>query len=228
MLEDCKILKDSIEIINSFTKGQNIRKKGEDVKKNTIVFREGRKIRPVDLAQLLSLGIKKIDVYKKIKVGIFSTGSEINKNSKRKKNYIFDANKLTLISMFKKIGCDAFDLGLVKDDFYETKKKILESYSKFDLLVSTGGISSSDTDMVGKILSNFGKIKFWKLAIKPGRPFAFGEIKKTPFIGLPGNPVAAIVTFLMLVVDYVKILSGDRNYKVKKDLINANFSMKKK
>ena len=111
---------------------------------------------------------------------------------------------------------------------FTKQKKILESYSKFDLLVSTGGISSSDTDMVGKILSNFGKIKFWKLAIKPGRPFAFGEIKKTPFIGLPGNPVAAIVTFLMLVVDYVKILSGDRNYKVKKDLINANFSMKKK
>ena len=82
--------------------------------------------------------------------------------------------------------------------------------------------------MIGKILLRFGKINFWKLAIKPGRPFAFGEIKRTPFIGLPGNPVAAIVTFLMLVVDYVKILSGDKNYKVKKSLIPASFSMKKK
>ncbi|MBD22251.1 MAG: hypothetical protein CL572_01120 [Alphaproteobacteria bacterium] len=228
MLEDCKILKNSIEIRSKFKIGQNIRKKGEDVRKNKIVFMKGRKIRSVDLAQLLSLGIEKVNVYKKLKVGIFSTGSEINQSLKRKKNYIFDANKLTLISMFKKIGCEALDLGLIKDDFNETKNKITKNSSKCDLLVSTGGISSSETDMIGKILLRFGKINFWKLAIKPGRPFAFGEIKRTPFIGLPGNPVAAIVTFLMLVVDYVKILSGDKNYKVKKSLIPASFSMKKK
>ena len=100
-------------------------KKGEDVKKNKIVFIKGRKIRSVDLSQLLSLGIKKVKVLKKIKVGIFSTGSEINQNLKRK-NYIFDANKITLISMFKKIGCEAIDLGLIKDDFNETKKKLLK------------------------------------------------------------------------------------------------------
>ena len=82
--------------------------------------------------------------------------------------------------------------------------------------------------MIGRILSSYGKINFWKLAIKPGRPFAFGEINKTPFIGLPGNPVAAIVTFLMLVVDYVKILSGNRNIKIKKNMISSNFSMTKK
>ena len=103
MLEDCKILKDSIEIINSFTKGQNIRKKGEDVKKNTIVFREGRKNKTSRSGSIIIIS-KKIDVYKNKSSGNFSTGSEINKNSKRKKNYIFDANKLTLISMFKKIG----------------------------------------------------------------------------------------------------------------------------
>ena len=228
MLEDCQPLKNSVEIKKKFKIGQNIRKKGEDVKKNKIVFIKGRKIRSVDLSQLLSLGIKKVKVLKKIKVGIFSTGSEINQNLKRKKNYIFDANKITLISMFKKIGCEAIDLGLIKDDFNETKKKIIKNSSKFDLLVSSGGISSSETDMVGKILSSFGKINFWRLAIKPGRPFAFGEINRPPFIGLPGNPVAAIVTFLMLVVDYVKILSGDKNFRIKKRLISANFSMKKK
>ena len=96
------------------------------------------------------------------------------------------------------------------------KKKIIQNSSKCDLLISSGGISDSETDMVGKILSSFGKINFWKLAIKPGRPFAFGEINKTPFIGLPGNPVAAIVTFLMLVIDYLKILSGNKNVKIKK------------
>ncbi len=228
MLEDCKVLKNLIEIKKKIIVNQNIRKKGEDVKKNKVVFLKGRKIRPVDLAQLSSLGLKKINVYKKIKVGIFSTGSEINQDVKRKKNYIFDANKITLISMFNTIGCEALDLGLIKDNYNETKKKIIKNSSKYDLLVSSGGISDSDTDMIGKILSTYGKINFWKLAIKPGRPFAFGEINKTPFIGLPGNPVAAIVTFLMLVVDYVKILSGNRNVKIKKNMISSNFSMIKK
>ena len=227
MLEDCEIKEDSIKIKTKFKIGQNIRKKGEDVKKDKIVFLKGRKIRTVDLAQLLSLGIKKIKVYKKIKVGVFSTGSEINQGHK-KKNHIFDANKITLVSMLNKIGCEAIDLGLIKDDLEETKIKILKNSAKCDLLVSTGGISSSETDMVGKVLSSFGKINFWKLAIKPGRPFAFGEINKTPFIGLPGNPVAAIVTFLMLVVDYIKILSGNTYYKMKKNLITSNFSMTKK
>ena len=228
MLEDCKVLKNLIEIKKKIIVNQNIRKKGEDVKKNKVVFLKGRKIRPVDLAQLSSLGLKKINVYKKIKVGIFSTGSEINQDVKRKKNYIFDANKITLISMFNSIGCEALDLGLIKDNYNETKKKIIKNSSKYDLLVSSGGISDSDTDMIGKILSTYGKINFWKLAIKPGRPFAFGEINKTPFIGLPGNPVAAIVTFLMLVVDYVKILSGNKNVKIKKNMISSNFSMIKK
>ena len=228
MLEDCKILTDSIKIRKKIKINQNIRKKGEDVQKNKVVFLRGRKIRSVDLAQLSSLGLKKVDVYKKIRVGIFSTGSEINQNLKRKKNYIFDANKITLISMFKIIGCEAFDLGVIRDNYNETKNKILKNSSKYDLLVSSGGISNSDTDMIGKILSSYGKINFWKLAIKPGRPFAFGEINKTPFIGLPGNPVAAIVTFLMLVVDYVKILSGNRNIKIKKNMISSNFSMTKK
>ena len=228
MLEDCKILTDSIKIRKKIKINQNIRKKGEDVQKNKVVFLRGRKIRSVDLAQLSSLGLKKVDVYKKIRVGIFSTGSEINQNLKRKKNYIFDANKITLISMFKIIGCEAFDLRVIKDNLNETKNKILKNSSKYDLLVSSGGISNSDTDMIGRILSSYGKINFWKLAIKPGRPFAFGEINKTPFIGLPGNPVAAIVTFLMLVVDYVKILSGNRNIKIKKNMISSNFSMTKK
>ena len=124
MLEECKILKNSIKIKNKFNIGQNIRKKGEDVKKNNVVFMKGRKIRTVDLAQLLSLGIKKVKVYKKIKVGVFSTGSEINKGPKKKKNHIFDANKITLVSMLKKIGCEVIDLGLIKDDFNETKKKL--------------------------------------------------------------------------------------------------------
>ena len=228
MLEDCKITKNKITIKKKFRIGQNIRKKGEDLKENQIVFRKGRQIRTVDIAQLLSIGQKKIKVYKQVTVGVLSTGSEINQTKKRQNHLIFDANKLTLISMLKKIGCNTVDLGIIKDDFQGTKKKILNNIPKCDLLISSGGVSDSDTDMIGKVLISHGKINFWKLAIKPGRPFAFGEIKKTPFIGLPGNPVATIVTFLMLVVDYIKVFSGNREFPDRSRYISSGFSMKKK
>ena len=228
MLEDCNISKNKITIKKKFRVGQNIRKKGEDLKENQIVFRKGRQIRTVDIAQLLSIGQKKINVYKQITVGVLSTGSEINQTKKRQNHLIFDANKLTLISMLKKIGCNTVDLGIIKDDFQDTKKKILNNIPNCDLLISSGGVSDSDTDMIGKVLISHGKINFWKLAIKPGRPFAFGEIKKTPFIGLPGNPVATIVTFLMLVVDYIKVLSGNREFPDRSRYISSGFSMKKK
>lgn len=228
MLEDCKISKNKITIKKKFRVGQNIRKKGEDLKENQIVFRKGRQIRTVDIAQLLSIGQKKIKVYKQVTVGVLSTGSEINQTKKKQNHLIFDANKLTLISMLKKIGCNTVDLGTIKDDFQDTKKKILNYIPNCDLLISSGGVSDSDTDMIGKVLISHGKINFWKLAIKPGRPFAFGEIKKTPFIGLPGNPVATIVTFLMLVVDYIKVLSGNREFPDRSRYISSGFSMKKK
>ena len=228
MLEDCKISKNKITIKKNFRVGQNIRKKGEDLIENQIVFRKGRQIRTVDIAQLLSMGQKKIKVFKKVTVGVLSTGSEINQTKTRQNQLIFDANKLTLISMLKKIGCNTIDLGIIKDNFQDTKKTILNSIPNCDLLISSGGVSDSDTDMIGKILMSYGKINFWKLAIKPGRPFAFGEIKKTPFIGLPGNPVATIVTFLMLVVDYIKVLSGNREFPDRSRYISSGFSMKKK
>ena len=228
MLEDCKISKNKITIKKKFRVGQNIRKKGEDLKENQIVFRKGRQIRTVDIAQLLSIGQKKIKVYKQVTVGVLSTGSEINQTKKKQNHLIFDANKLTLISMLKKLGCNTVDLGIIKDDFQDTKKKILNNIPNCDLLISSGGVSDSDTDMIGKVLISHGKINFWKLAIKPGRPFAFGEIKKTPFIGLPGNPVATIVTFLMLVVDYIKVLSGNREFPDRSRYISSGFSMKKK
>ena len=122
MLEDCKISNNKIVIKKKFRVGQNIRKKGEDLKENQIVFRKGRQIRTVDIAQLLSIGQKKIKVYKQVTVGVLSTGSEINQTKKRQNHLIFDANKLTLISMLKKIGCNTVDLGIIKDDFQDTKK----------------------------------------------------------------------------------------------------------
>ena len=230
MEEDCKIKNDKSIVINNFPNfGANIRKKGEDLKINELILKKNRKIRTVDLAQLSSIGKKKIKVYKKIKVGIFSTGNELQEfNSKKKKYHIYDSNKLTLISLFTKLNCDVIDLGIIKDNFMETKKRIVNNSKNFDLLITSGGISSSSEDKVSELLVSTGLINFWKLAIKPGRPIAFGKINKTPLIGLPGNPVAAIITFFMLITQFVEKLSGNHDRRLFYRHFPSNFSMKKK
>ena len=226
--ENCLIENSNLKIIKLPKKGDNIRKKGEDIKKNQVAFKKGRKIRTVDLAQLSSLGLKKIKVFKKIKVGVFSSGDEISSSSKKKKFSIFDANKTVLISLIKRLGCEISDLGVIKDNFEHTQKKLNKNLSSFDLIITSGGVSKSRIDHIGNFFSTSGKVNFWQLSLKPGRPFAFGKLNNTPFIGLPGNPVAAVVTFLMLVVNFLKNLCGIKKTEIIERLIPANFEMKKK
>ena len=226
--ENCLIEDNNLKIIKLPKKGDNIRKKGEDIKKNQVAFKKGRKIRTVDLTQLSSLGLKKIKVFKKIKVGVFSSGDEISLSSKKKKFSIFDANKTVLISLIKRLGCEISDLGVIKDNFEHTQKKLNKNLSSFDLIITSGGVSKSRIDHIGNFFSTSGKVNFWQLSLKPGRPFAFGKLNNTPFIGLPGNPVAAVVTFLMLVVNFLKKLCGIKKTEIIERLIPANFEMKKK
>ena len=173
-------------------------------------------------------GLIKVRVYNKPKVGIFSTGDEISElNIKKGKYQIYDVNKFILTSMFKKMGCEVLDLGIIKDNFESTKNLMLKNHN-LDILVTSGGVSKSSTDNVSKLMINYGKLLFWRIKIKPGRPFAFGKIKNTIFIGFPGNPVAVAVTFFMLVTKFIKKLSGNSNFENEPLLIPSNFSMKKR
>ena len=229
-MEENSVLKGNIlNIKGKYAKGSNIRIKGEDVTKKQKIFNRGVKIRSIDLAKLSSLGIKKIKVYKKLKVGVFSTGDEICSTKKIKSQYqIYDSNKLALCSLFEKVGCIVFDLGIIRDNFTETKKKLSNKLDFLDIIVTTGGISKSRTDMIGKYFEKNVNIHFWRLSIKPGRPFAFGKIKNTPLISLPGNPVAAVITFFMLVLDYTKKLSGLTSHPIIERILPCEFSMQKK
>ena len=229
MEEDCYSDGEVVRIMKKITMGDNIRIKGEDVKKKRKIFLSGRKIRSVDLAQLSSVGVKKLKVFKKIRVGIFSSGDELCEFPKKKSKFeIYDANKLVLVSLFKKIGCEVIDLGILRDNYSETKKLILNKIKFLDVIITSGGISKSQTDKIGKFFADNAQIKFWRLSIKPGRPFAFGKVKNTPFIGLPGNPVAAIITFFMLVIDYIKVLSGLKEKQTIERILPCDFEMKKR
>ena len=229
MTEDCIIVGGKVFLKRLLKKGSNIRLKSEDIKKGNVIMSKGMKIRPYDVGYLASVGIKKLKVYKKINVGVFSTGNEIKKEGIKKNDFkIFDSNKLNLLSLLDRIGCHVQDLGIIKDDLAQTHTKLLESTNNCDLVITSGGVAASETDQIIKTINEIGKIFVWKLAIKPGRPIAFGKIKSKFFFGLPGNPVAVLVTFFMIIVDFIYTISGRTKLPIKYNLLESNFNFKKK
>ena len=229
MKEDCEVKGSKLKIMRLPQKGANIRLMGEDIKKGKIIMKKGSKIRPVDLGFISSIGINKFSVYKKIKVGIFSSGNELSTNNKTKQKYkIFDSNKITLFTLLEKLHCEVIDLGIIEDDYQESIKKLNYAASQVDLIITTGGVAGSESDLIVKAVNRIGELNLWKLAIKPGRPLAFGSIQGKPFFGLPGNPVSVQLLYAMLVKPLIEKLSGG-NFKLPtSSKITANFSMKKK
>ncbi len=229
MNEDCVIKKNKLKILKLPPRGSNIRPQGEDIKKGTVIFKKGTKIRSVDLGAIASIGLKKVKVYKKIKVGIFSTGNELycNKNIKEKFK-IFDSNKITLLALFKKLNCITYDFGILKDNYEISKKKLLICSSKVDVMVTTGGVADSKSDFIVRVLNDIGELKLWRISVKPGRPFLFGKINEKPFFGLPGNPVAVVVTFFMIILKFLNKMNGRGSYYLKYRLLPSGFSFQKK
>lgn len=186
-------------------KNQNIRHIGEDIKKGSIVIRKGTQIDYVNLGILSSLGIGKIDVFEKPIVSFFSTGDElVSIKEKLKKGFIYDSNRYLLFGLLSELPVHIKDMGVVKDNEKILIKKLKEGSESSDLVITTGGVSVGDADYIKSALKKVGKVSFWKIAIKPGRPLAYGKINNTCFFGLPGNPVSAAVTFQIFIVPAIK------------------------
>ena len=191
---------------------QNIRFPGEDIKKNEIVLLKGRQIDEVDMGILASLGRTEVLVYSKPIVGFFSTGDElVSINQPLKKSQVYDSNRYLLHGLLQKYPIEIKDYGVVKDKMSSIEKKLSLASNECDVLLTTGGVSVGDADFVKNALEKLGKINFWKIAVKPGRPLAFGKIKKCLFFGLPGNPVSVVVTFNLFVNAAIKKLTGQKN-----------------
>ncbi len=188
---------------------KNIRRAGEDIKTGQTILKNGRSIEPCDLGLLASLGIDSIKVYRKIKVAFFSTGDEIiSLGNPLLPGQVYDSNRYSLIGLLKRLGVEAFDLGIIPDD-----KKIIEDTLKkasdiADIVITTGGVSVGEADYMKDILKKIGEILFWKISMKPGKPLAYGKIGQCHYFGLPGNPVSTMVTFYQFVREAVLTLSG--------------------
>jgi molybdopterin molybdotransferase len=195
-------------------RGQNIRIKGNDIAIGSTAFNSGHKLTLRDLPILASLGIATVSVFQKVKVAIFSTGDEIKSlDEPLKAGEIYDSNRYGLIPLFEKFGAEVIDLGIIVDDKTAIKETVDKAQQYADIVITSGGVSVGEADYTKDILEEMGEIGFWKIAIKPGKPFAFGQLPNAFFCGLPGNPVSAAITAHVLVEPFLAKMSGHSEWK---------------
>ncbi|WJV60978.1 molybdopterin molybdotransferase MoeA [Pectobacteriaceae bacterium C52] len=204
-----------VRITREIKRGQNIRLPGEDIHKNAQVLPAGIRLGTAELPLLASLGIAQVNVYRRLRVAVFSTGDELQPvGQPLQDGQIYDTNRFAVRLMLEQLGYDIIDLGIIRDDPRALSQAFQEADHAADLVISSGGVSVGEADYTKQILDELGNIHFWKLAIKPGKPFAFGKLSQAWFCGLPGNPVSAVVTFYQLVQPLLARLSGHTHWQL--------------
>jgi molybdopterin molybdotransferase len=207
--ERVKVDGDSIEILDPIKRGANVRYAGEDLAQGQVVLAAGHLIKPADLGLIASIGIGEVTVYRKLRVSFFSTGDELASiDSPLKSGQVFDSNRYTLFGMLTRLGVEIQDLGAIPDDPALLEKTLVKAAESSDVIITSGGVSVGEADFMKELLQKHGQVLFWKIAMKPGRPLAFGKIGEAHYFGLPGNPVAVMVTFYQFVRQALFILMG--------------------
>ena len=190
--------------------GQNRRMAGEDLSIGSVAVGRGTRLGAADLGLIASLGQAKLDVLRKPRVAYFSTGDEIRSlGEPLESGQIYDSNRYTIIALLEAMNVEVLDLGVIADQREAVEEAFLQASNQADMILSSGGVSLGEADFVKETLDKLGQVNFWRLAIKPGRPLAFGRVRDSLFFGLPGNPVAAMVTFLQFVKPALAKLAGE-------------------
>jgi molybdopterin molybdotransferase len=209
--------------------GANVRPAGEDIPVGHVALSAGRRLRPQDVALAAALGLTRIEVRRRPRIAVFSTGNEVvSPGFPRADMQLFDSNRFMLMAMLKRLGCEVSDLGILRDDRDQLGTALKRAAGRHDLILTSGGVSTGEEDHVKASVESVGKLVLWRMAIKPGRPVAMGVIDGTPFIGLPGNPVASFVTFTYVVRPAVLALSGATQPDIAPTLLRAAFAYRKK
>ena len=210
-------------------RGANRRSAGEDVKAGTTILRKGHRLRPQDVGLAASVGVARLAVYNTLKVGIFSTGDELREPGENTPpGAVYDANRYVLRALLDQLGCDVKDFGIVPDRRDQIRQTLANAAVTCDAVITSGGMSTGEEDHVRAAVESLGSIHFWRLAIRPGRPVALGHVKGVPFVGLPGNPVAMMVTFLRFARPVLLRLAGATDIEPKTFRVRADFDTRKK
>jgi molybdopterin molybdotransferase len=229
MQEDCTAEGDHVRIRPGLKRGANRRRAGEDVRAGTIVLQQGMRLRPQDLGLAASVGRTRLRVRRPLRVAVFSTGDELcEPGMPRRPGAIYDSNRPVMIGLLDALGCRVSDLGILEDQLAAIRAGLASAAGEHDLIVTSGGMSVGEEDHVKAAINSLGDLHFWQLAIKPGRPIGLGQVRGVPFVGLPGNPVAMMVTFLRIARPMVLRLAGCRVEPPAFYPVRAGFEHKKK
>ena len=212
MKEHVEVVEDRIRFDTRQKPGQNVRRAGEDIARGDVVLRTGKRLIPADIGLLASLGIGEVVVYRRLRVAFFSTGDELRSIGEAlEEGAIYDSNRYTLHGMLTRLGTEVIDMGVIRDVREDTFQAFSEAAKCADVIITSGGVSVGEADYVKDALESAGKVDFWKVAMKPGRPLAFGRVKDAYFFGLPGNPVSVMVTFYIFVQPALRKLMGEQD-----------------
>ncbi|HCJ4667035.1 bifunctional molybdopterin-guanine dinucleotide biosynthesis adaptor protein MobB/molybdopterin molybdotransferase MoeA [Vibrio parahaemolyticus] len=194
--------------------GQNVRQAGEDLAIGSDVFTAGSRLASPEMGMIASLGFGEANVFRKLKVAVFSTGDEVQApGTEQKANSIYDSNRFTIMGMLEKLGCEILDFGILEDNEQLMIEALENASAQADVVMTSGGVSVGDADYIKLALDKLGQIDFWRINMRPGRPLAFGQINNKPFFGLPGNPVAVMVSFINFVEPALRKMQGEQGWK---------------
>ncbi len=194
--------------------GQNVRQAGEDLAIGSDVFTAGTRLASPEMGMIASLGFGEANVFRKLKVAVFSTGDEVQApGTEQKANSIYDSNRFIIMGMLEKLGCEILDFGILEDNEQLMIEALENASAQADVVMTSGGVSVGDADYIKLALDKLGQIDFWRINMRPGRPLAFGQINNKPFFGLPGNPVAVMVSFINFVEPALRKMQGEQGWK---------------
>lgn len=229
MQEDVRVEDGRVALPPGLKAGANVRLTGEDISAGVSALPSGKRLRPQDVALIAAFGLTQINVRRRIRVAVFSTGNElVAPGAARQASQLFDSNRYMLMAMLGRLGCEVSDLGILADDRASLAQALRHASIGHDLILTSGGVSTGEEDHVKAAVEMVGSLVLWRMAIKPGRPVAMGVIEGTPFIGLPGNPVASFVTFTYVVRPTVLALLGALQDIPMPTPVRAAFAYKKK
>jgi molybdopterin molybdotransferase len=229
MQEDCRTEDGTVVIPPGIKQGANRRFAGEDIKTGETILTTGTRLRPQEVGLAASVGHATLSVFKPVRVALFSTGDEVRDvGTDLPPGSIYDANRYSVAAALERLGCIVDDLGILPDSYDVIHDTLKDAASGHDLIMTSGGVSTGEEDHVRAAVGALGQMHFWRLAIRPGRPLALGQIGAVPFIGLPGNPVAVLVTFMRFARPAILRLGGNRVTEPNSYRVRVGFPVKKK
>lgn len=229
MQENCRVEGGLLSVAGEVTSHQNIRPRGQDIAAGAVALRVGRRLRPQDLGLLASVGIARVKVFRRLKVAVLSTGDELVEPGTADlcSGQLYNSNRYTIAGLLARLGLEFIDAGIIPDDPQATADALLQASRSADCVITSGGVSVGEEDHVKAQVERLGHIDVWKLAIKPGKPLAFGAIADTPFIGLPGNPTSVFATFCLVARPFLLKLQGASDCRVPELTVTAGFTSAK-